>query len=130
MAKKNYIVTRAGSYGDRGAVVELDTGKDGLSDRQKIMLKPYSKPVVKVDDSKELTKANDALEAANKVNDDVAGELKIANDKIDALEAANKVNDAKESSAIQELADKVTALEKANKELTEANSALTATKAK
>ena len=57
MAKKNYVVIRTGTYGKTGAVVELDLGKDGLSDRQKIMLKPYEKPVAKADESKELTDA-------------------------------------------------------------------------
>tara|TARA_R100000951_G_scaffold116795_1_gene131046 strand:+ start:11423 stop:11653 length:231 start_codon:yes stop_codon:yes gene_type:complete len=57
MAKKNYFVIRTGTYGKTGEVVELDLGKDGLSDRQKIMLKPYEKPVAKADESKELTEA-------------------------------------------------------------------------
>lgn len=57
MAKKNYVVIRTGTYGKLHEVVELDLGKDGLSDRQKIMLKPYEKPVAKADESKELTAA-------------------------------------------------------------------------
>lgn len=61
MAKKNYVVKRSGTYGKRGAVVELDLGDDGLSDRQKIMLEEYKKPVVKVDNSKELEKVTAEL---------------------------------------------------------------------
>lgn len=61
MAKKNYVVKRAGTYGKQGAVVELDLGKDGLSDRQKIMLEEYKKPVVMVDNSKELKKVTAEL---------------------------------------------------------------------
>ncbi len=82
MAKKNYVILLTGSYGKRGDLVELDLGKDGLSDRQALMLKEYEKPVVKVDESKQL----------------------------------------------KALTAKVAALELANKELTEANSALTKTK--
>lgn len=51
MAKKNYVVKLAGSYGKRGEVVELDLGKDGLTDRQKLMLEEYKKPVIKSDES-------------------------------------------------------------------------------
>ena len=91
MAKKNYRVIRAGSYGAPGDVIELDLGKDGLSDRQKIMLKPYSDPVVKADESKERAVANVAIE---------------------------------------ELTEKLTALEVANKELAEANVAATKAKGK
>tara|TARA_R110000851_G_scaffold88592_2_gene193439 strand:- start:125 stop:502 length:378 start_codon:yes stop_codon:yes gene_type:complete len=57
MAKKNYVVIRTGTYGKTGNIVELDLGKDGLSDRQSIMLKPYEKPVAKADESKELSEA-------------------------------------------------------------------------
>ncbi len=76
MAKKNYVVTRTGSYGAVGKVVKLDLGKDGLSDRQKVMLKPYENPVAEVDESKELTEANSAV--------------KELTEKITALENANK----------------------------------------
>ena len=82
MAKKNYIVLLTGSYGKRGDIIELDLGKDGLSERQATMLAEYEKPVVKSD----------------------------------------------ESAQVKELTKKVAALELANKELTEANSALTKTK--
>lgn len=57
MAKKNYVVIRTGTYGKTGDVVELDLGKEGLSGRQKIMLKLYTKPVAKADESEELTEA-------------------------------------------------------------------------
>lgn len=55
MAKKNYVVTRTGSYGKVGEIVELDIEK--LTDRQSIMLKVYEKPVAKADESKELEEA-------------------------------------------------------------------------
>ena len=89
MAKKNYVILLTGSYGKRGELVELDLGKDGLSDRQALMLKEYEKPVAKADESKQLKELTESNE---------------------------------------ELVKKVEALELANKELTEANSALTKTK--
>lgn len=58
MTKKNYLVQRAGSYGKPGDVIELDLGKKGLTDRQKVMLSEYKKPVIKIDNSNELNAAN------------------------------------------------------------------------
>ena len=69
MAKKNYVILLTGSYGKRSELVELDLGKDGLSDRQALMLKEYEKPVAKADESKQLkdlTAQVKALELANK----------------------------------------------------------------
>lgn len=63
MAKKNYVVIRTGTYGKLNQVVELDLGKEGLSNRQKIMLKPYEKPVVKADESKDLSEAKATIKA-------------------------------------------------------------------
>ena len=57
MAKKNYVVLCSGTYGKKGKVIELDLGKDGLTERQSTMLKLYKKPVVMADESKELTEA-------------------------------------------------------------------------
>lgn len=46
MPQHKFVVKAAGSYGKRGAVVALDTDK--LTDRQKVMLEPYSEPEVNV----------------------------------------------------------------------------------
>tara|TARA_R110000851_G_scaffold275483_1_gene428096 strand:- start:30 stop:263 length:234 start_codon:yes stop_codon:yes gene_type:complete len=61
MTKKMYTVLRAGTYGKAGEVVELDI-KD-LTERQKIMLKPYEKPVVTIkSDGAELESALEEIE--------------------------------------------------------------------
>jgi hypothetical protein len=78
MAKKNYTVIRTGSYGKVGAVVELDVKE--LSARQAIMLKPYEKPVVKANDSKELAAAK-----AEVVK--LQAEVKALKDDVEALTA-------------------------------------------
>lgn len=75
MAKINYLVKRAGTYGKRGAVIELDLGKDGLTDRQKILLEEYKKPVVKVSDSGELEKVSAELAEAKAKLEQVTAEL-------------------------------------------------------
>lgn len=75
MAKKNYVVKRSGTYGKRGDVIELDLGKDGLTDRQKIMLDEYKKPVVKVDNSKELEKVTAELDETKAALEKVTAEL-------------------------------------------------------
>ncbi len=41
-SKKDYEVLRTGSYGKKGDVIKLE---GDLTERQKIMLKPYEKPV-------------------------------------------------------------------------------------
>ena len=79
MAKKNYVVIRSGTYGVRGAIVELDLGKDGLSDRQKVMLKDYAKPVAKAD-SKEVDKLKSDLAAAK-------GELSGVKDELEGVKS-------------------------------------------
>ena len=43
--KYEFVVTQKSSYGDRGDLVELES--DELTDRQKLMLKPYKKPQAK-----------------------------------------------------------------------------------
>ena len=64
MAKKNYEIKLTGTYGKQGDVVEIE---GELTDRQKIMLKPYSKAVVSVKaDTKELDKANAEIAALKK----------------------------------------------------------------
>lgn len=70
MAKKNFIVTRAGSYGKPGEVVKVEVGKDGLSKRQKVMLKPFEAPTVEVVDEKATEALQVELDAAN---DEIAG---------------------------------------------------------
>mgnify|MGYP003151107393 CR=1 FL=1 len=55
MASKNYVVTRTGTYGKTGDVVELNI--EQLSERQSVMLKPYVKPEGLVDEGKELKDA-------------------------------------------------------------------------
>lgn len=44
MPQVKYRVKAAGSYGRRGDIVALDTEK--LTDRQKVMLEPYTEPAV------------------------------------------------------------------------------------
>lgn len=46
MPQHKFVVKCAGSYGKKGTVVALNT--DELTDRQKVMLEPYSEPEVKV----------------------------------------------------------------------------------
>ena len=62
MSKKTFTVLRAGTYGKAGDTVELEI--DTLTERQKIMLKPYEKPVVTIkSDGVELEKALKEIEA-------------------------------------------------------------------
>lgn len=73
MAKKNYVVKRAGTYGKVGKVIERDFGKKGLTERQDVMLELYEKPVIKVDNTEEL----DLLQAENeKLKAELAEALK------------------------------------------------------
>lgn len=65
MAKKNFVVTRAGSYGKPGDVVKVEVDKDGLSDRQKVMLKPFEAPTVEVVDEKATETLQAVLDNAN-----------------------------------------------------------------
>lgn len=46
MPQHKFRVKAAGSYGKRGAVVALNTAE--LTDRQKVMLEPYTEPQVTV----------------------------------------------------------------------------------
>ena len=86
MAKKNYVVIRSGTYGVRGAIVELDLGKDGLSDRQKVMLKEYAKPVAKAD-SKEIDKLKVELAEVKAELDGVKSELSGTQARLDTVSA-------------------------------------------
>lgn len=62
MSKKTFTVLRAGTYGKTGDTIELDVAE--LSERQKLMLKPYEKPVVKVQsDGAELKAALEEIKA-------------------------------------------------------------------
>jgi len=44
MPQVKFKVKCAGTYGKKGAIVALDTDK--LTDRQKVMLEPYTEPTV------------------------------------------------------------------------------------
>jgi len=78
MAKKNYVVKRAGTYGIVGRVFEKDFGKDGLTDRQKLLIKEYKKPVVKVDNTEELKSLKSDLEVALSENKKLKSDLEVA----------------------------------------------------
>lgn len=65
MAKSKFVVLRSGTYGKKGEVIALDVKE--LSERQKVLLKPYKAPVVKGDDGdsevEKLTAENETLKA-------------------------------------------------------------------
>lgn len=69
MAKSKFVVLRSGSYGQKGDVIALDTNE--LTERQKVMLKPYEAPKVKGEedgeaDVKKLKAEIKKLKAENK----------------------------------------------------------------
>ncbi len=84
MAKKTFTVNRSGTYGKKGDLIELEVPKTGLTDRQKLALVEYKKPVVKSDESAELK----ALKAEN-------AKLKVSIAELEALIEAAPVVEAK-----------------------------------
>lgn len=56
----DYIVKHNNSYGNKGDIVKLDKP---LTDRQKVMLEPYEKPVLASSDTKKLEAENKKLKA-------------------------------------------------------------------
>ena len=57
-----YTILRSGTYGKAGETIELDVKE--LTERQKLLLTPYSKPVVKVQsDGVELKAAQEEIKA-------------------------------------------------------------------